>query len=329
MRLFAETTSLSLHIPGWHWVLLIGWFLLLIFFDLLVLHREDREPTLLRASIESVVWITLGIGLGLVIWKAYGSIAGQQYFSGYLIEKSLSIDNVFAWSVVMSYFAIPAKYQYRVLFWGILGALFMRAIFIFAGVAIIERFEPIVIVLGGILFFTGVKLLKTKESKEFNPGTSKLFKWVEKRLPVSEKLDGHKFFTIRNGKRVATVLLFALIVIEVTDVIFAVDSVPAILAISTVPFIVFASNAAAILGMRSLYFVFAYIKDSFWLLTKALGILMLGIGLKMILSPQTLFGRTWVGLEIPVTTSLLTIAVVLIGAVVLSLLIKNPEASRG
>lgn len=327
MRLFSDAT-LNLHIPGWHWALLIGWFLFLIFFDLLVLHREDKEPSLKHATVESIIWIALGILLGAVIWAAYGAAAGQQYFGGYLIEKALSIDNVFAWSVILSYFAIPAKYQYRVLFWGILGALLMRAIFIFGGIALIERFEPVVLVLGVILFYTGIKLLSTREDNEFDPGESRMYQWLKRHLPFSERLDGRRFFTTINGKRVATVLFMALLVIEVTDVIFAIDSVPAILAISRVPFIVFASNAAAILGLRSLYFVFARIKDAFWLLTKALGILMLGIGLKMILSPKTLFGHAWVGLEIPILVSLATIIVVIGGAILLSLVIKNPESSH-
>ena len=322
---FAASTF---HIPAWHWGILIGWFLALILIDLLVLHKKDHVVSIRRAVTESLVWIGLGVGLGIVFWILYGSSAGQQYFSGYIIEKSLSVDNVFAWAVILSYFAIPAKFQYRVLFWGIFGALLMRAVFIFAGITLIEKFEVVFIVFAGALLFTGLKLLITKEQYEFDPGKSKLFAWFKRHIPLSHKQDGHNFFTVENGKRVATVLFLCLIVIEVTDVIFAIDSVPAILAISRDPFIVFASNAAAILGLRSLYFVFAKMKDVFWLLTKALGILMIGIAVKMALAPHHLLGWDWVGLETPTTLNLAIISIVLIGAVVLSLVIPNPEEKK-
>lgn len=318
----------SIQIPNWHWGLLIGWFLFLIVFDLLVLHRSDHEPNLRQAMVESFVWIGLGIGLGAIFWFAYGGIGGQQYFSGYLIEKSLSIDNVFAWSVILGYFAIPPKYQYRVLFWGIFGALVMRAIFIFGGIALIQQFEAVLVLFAAVLLYTGIKLLITKEKYEFDPGSSRMFSWLKRHVRVSHQLDGHNFFTIENGKRVATMLFLALLVIEATDVVFAVDSVPAILAVSRDPFIVFASNAAAILGLRSLYFVFAKVKDKFWLLNKALGILMIAIALKMVLTSHELLGIKWFGIEVSTTISLLTISVVLIGGIVSSLIFKNPGEAK-
>lgn len=330
VHFFAEASNAltTFHIPGWHWAALAGWFLLLVLVDLLVLHRKDEDPSLKHATIESIVWIALGIGLGVVFWFLYGATAGQQYFSGYLIEKSLSIDNVFAWSVILSYFAIPAKYQYRVLFWGIFGALVMRLIFIFAGVAIIERFEPVMLLFAAALFLTGWKLLFTKEEHEFDPGSSKFFLWVKRHIPLSHHLDGHKFFTRENGRRVATVLFLALLVVEGTDVVFAVDSVPAILAISRDPFIVFASNAAAILGLRSLYFVFAYIKDKFWLLTKGLGILMLVIGVKMFVAPETILGVHWFGYHLATSVSLFIIALILGGSIALSFVLKPPKPAK-
>ena len=325
--MFAKTSLVTFNIPGWHWALLIGWFLFLLAIDVLVLHRDDKERSLRHAALETTAWIGLGVALGVLFWHLYGAAAGQQYFSGYLIEKSLSIDNVFAWSVILSYFTVPPKYQYRVLFWGIFGALIMRAIFIFGGVAIIQKFEPVVLLLAAVLLFTGVKLLASKESHEFNPGESKLFLWFKSRVPVSHQFDGHNFFTVENGRRVATVLLLALVLVEFTDVIFAIDSVPAILAISRDPFIVFASNAAAILGLRSLYFVFTKIKDRFWLLNKALGILMVGIAIKMGLGPHELFGRPWVGLEISTVAGLSFIAVIILGSTFLSIVIKDPKKS--
>lgn len=201
----------------------------------------------------------------------------------------------------------------------------MRAVFIFAGIALIERFEPIVIVLAGILFYTGVKLLFTPENHEFDPGSSKLFAWAKRHIPLSHHMDGHNFFTVENGKRVATVLFMALLVVEFTDVIFAIDSVPAILAISRDPFIVFASNAAAILGLRSLYFVFAKIKDMFWLLNKALGVLMILIAVKMGLGPEHLFGIDWFGVRVSTFISLFSIVLIIGSAIVLSLIIPNPH----
>ena len=296
MNLFAQTT-LNISVAWWHWVLLGAWFLFLILFDILFIHRKDHTPTLKSSVRQSAAWIALGVGLGIVIAMAYGSEAGNQYFSGYLIEKSLSVDNVFAWSVILAYFKIPKEFQHRVLFWGIFGALIMRTVFVFAGISLINHFEPVLIIFGLILLFSGAKLFKTKEEDEFDPGKSKLFLALKKHLRISHSLDGHKLFTEKNGKRFATMLFMALLVIEITDAIFAVDSVPAVLAISRSPFIVLASNAAAILGLRALYFVFEFIKDKFWLLNKALGVLLLFVGLKMIVAPEVLFGHEWLALH--------------------------------
>jgi tellurite resistance protein TerC len=328
MNFFASTSEvleLDIGVEWWHWALLCSWFLFLILFDILVVHRKDHRPTLRSSTIQSLVWIGLGILLGGVIWAAYGSEAGGQYFSGYLIEKSLSVDNVFAWSVILAYFAIPQKYQHRVLFWGIFGAIFMRIIFVFMGIALLDKFESILLLFGLILVWSGLKLLKTREQDEFNPAKSKLFKITKKLIPVSHHLDGHKLFTMENGKRVATMLFMALLVIETTDVIFAVDSVPAILAVSRTPFIIIASNAAAILGMRALYFVFEFIKDKFWLLNHALGILLLFVGVKMLIAPEQVLGYKWFGIHVPTSLSLLIITALIGGAIVGSLLFKNPH----
>lgn len=328
LNLFAETKeilTLNINVEWWHWVLLASWFTFLLLFDILVVHRKDHAPTLKSSTLQSLVWIGLGILLGLVIWAYYGSEAGGQYFSGYLIEKSLSVDNVFAWSVILGYFAIPKKYQHRVLFWGIFGAILLRIIFVFAGIALIEKFEPILLLFGVILLWSGIKLLKTKHNDEFNPASSKLYGIFKRIMPVSHNLDGHKLFTHENGKLVATVLFMALAVIEATDVIFAVDSVPAILAVSRTPFIIIASNAAAILGMRALYFVFDFIKDKFWLLHKALGILMLFIGVKMFIAPDEIFGIGWFGTHISTMTSLAIISILITSAIAGSLIIPNPH----
>src|SRR3989344_1358558 len=235
--IFASASAASelIHVPGWHWSLLISWFALLLMVDILVVHRKDQEPSLHEASVQSLIWIGLGVGLGILFWPLYGSRAAAQYFSGYIIEKSLSIDNVFAWSVLLAYFKIPKKYQHRVLFWGVFGALIMRAIFIFAGIAVLERFEPTLIIFGLILLFSGIKLFSNNEELAFDPTKSRALKMFRKIIPVSHHLDGHKLFTRENGKRVATILFIALLAVEMTDVIFAIDSVPAILAVSRDP----------------------------------------------------------------------------------------------
>jgi len=318
----------ALNVPSLHWILLISWFVLLIVGDITLLHRKDHEPTLRAATVQSIAWIVLAIALGLLFWPLYGGDASAQYFSGYAIEKSLSIDNVFAWSVILAYFKIPKKYQHRVLFWGIFGALVMRAIFIFAGIAVLERFEPMLLVFGALLVYSGSKILTHSDEHEFDPARSKSLKLLRKFIPVSHHLDGHNLFTTEIGKRKATILFMALIAVELTDVIFAVDSVPAILAISREPFIVFASNASAILGLRALYFVFEQIKERFWLLNKALGLLLIGVGVKMLISPEHVFGLQWFGIHLPTGLSLGIIGLFLSAVVVISLKFPNPAASK-
>lgn len=318
----------TIQVPGWHWILLIGWFVSLILFDILVLHRHDHVPSFKEAVVQSLAWMALGIGLGLVFWPLYGANAAGQYFSGYLIEKSLSIDNVFVWSIILSYFAIPKKYQHRVLFWGVIGALIMRVIFIFAGIAAIERFEAVLLLFGGILLWSGFKILSHEHGSEFDPAKSRFVRLTHRLVPVSHRLDGHKLFTHENGKRVATMLFMALLAVEFTDVLFAIDSVPAILAVSRDPFIVFSSNAAAILGLRALYFVFDKIKDRFWLLNKALGLLLIGVGVKMVITPHTIFGYDWFGIKIPTYISLITIVVLIATTIVLSALLPPKKPSE-
>lgn len=319
----AESTVLNLDVPLWHWTVLIVWFAALLGIDLL-LHRKSHATKPKEAIVQSIIWIALGVGLGFVFWAVYGAAAGGQYFTGYIIEKSLSIDNVFAWSVILTYFRIPKKYQHRVLFWGIFGALVMRALFIFLGVSAINRFEPTLLIFGLILAFSGYRLFKNNEDQEFDPVNSKTLKFFERILPYSHHLEGEHFFTRQNGKRAVTVLFMALVAVELTDVIFAIDSVPAILAISREPIIVFASNAAAILGIRALYFVFDHIKERFWLLNRGLGLLLVGVGIKMILSPEKVFGIDWFNIHISTTVSLVFISVFLIGTMLVSWFVPQP-----
>ncbi len=331
MYLFADATQaleLNITVYWWHWFLLGAWFMTLIFLDIFVLHRHDHVTKLREAVVQSIGWVLLGVFLGWVIWSTFGSEAGGQYFSGYLVEKSLSIDNVFAWSLILAYLRIPKKYQHRVLFWGVIGAIILRTIFVFAGIAVIERFEPILIFFGLLLIYSAIKLLKTNREHEYDPHNSRFFRIAKMFIPVSHHLDGHKLFTHENGKRVATMLFMALLVVEFTDVVFAVDSVPAILAVSREPFIIIASNAAAILGMRALYFVFDNIKESFWLLNYALGLLLMFVGIKMFIAPSEIFGHSWFNLHISTSWSLIIIGGLLTLGIVGSLVIKDPRKPK-
>ena len=217
-------------------------------------HREAHAPTPREAATESIIWVMCGLAFSVVIAATYGSAAFGEFISGYLIEKSLSVDNVFVWAMLFATSSIPLKYQHRVLFWGIFGALALRAIFIVLGSALISRFWWLLLVFGVFLVYTGLKIIRHRDNEDEKQATRGLG-LLRKIMPVSEDLDGQKFFTRVNARRAATPLLAALFVVELTDIIFAVDSVPAILAVSHEPFLVFASNAFAILGLRAMYFL--------------------------------------------------------------------------
>ena len=229
------------------------------------------------------MWVTCGLSFSVVILLGFGTAAFGEYLSGYVIEKALSVDNVFVWSLLFSTMAVPLKYQHRVLFWGIFGALAMRAVFIFAGTALIGRFWWLMLVFGSFLIWTGWKILRKGEEGEAAEAKTPGLTLLKRVMPVSDTYDGQKFLTARNGIVCATPLLAALVVIELSDVIFAVDSVPAILAISHEPFIVFSSNAFAILGLRAMYFLLANAKDRFEYLSDSLGVILIFVGIKMML----------------------------------------------
>jgi tellurite resistance protein TerC len=243
-----------------------------------------------------------------VILFAFGTSAFGEYLSGYLTEKALSIDNVFVWSILFTSMAIPVAYQHRVLFWGIFGALVLRAAFIFAGTALLSQFQFLLIVFGLFLVFTGVRMIRHRDDEGERESTAGLG-LLRRLMPVSEQLDGQKFFTRVGGHRAATPLLAALVVIEATDVIFAVDSVPAILALSNEEFLIFSSNAFAILGLRALYFLLADARQRFHYLNHALGAILVFVGLKMMVSSR------W---HLNVWLSLATIGLLLVAAVVFS-----------
>jgi len=273
---------IALDVAWWHWAALLALVAGLLGVDL-CLHRGDHEPTLRRAAIESSVWIACGVGFAFVVLALWGSGAFGEYLSGYVIEKSLSVDNVFVWAVIFSSFAIPRRYQHRVLFWGVFGALALRAVFIVGGAALIEQFWWLLPVFGLLLVGSGLKVVRHQDD-EGDHGHDRAVQLLGRFLPVRKELDGRRFLVRDAGRWVATPLLAALVVVEVTDVIFAVDSVPAVLAVSREPFIVFASNAFAILGLRALYFLLGGAKERFHYLAHALGAILVFVGLKMVVS---------------------------------------------
>jgi len=296
----------SFDVPGWVWVAFVAFVVTLLVGDLLLVHRGAHVITFRGAAIESAVWITIGTSFSLVMLWWQGGTAAGEYLAGYLIEKSLSVDNVFVWAVIFSYFGVPREYQFRVLFWGIFGALVLRAIFIFAGVALIESFDWILYVFGAFLIYTAVKIARHGDA-EVHPDKNPALRLVRKVVPSSDEYDGQKLFTRRNGKRLATPLFAVLVLIETTDVVFAVDSIPAILAVSRQEFIVFASNAFAILGLRALYFCLAGMAGRFRYLNVGLGAVLGFVGVKMLITDIYHF-PTWASLVVIIVV--LTIAVV-------------------
>ena len=296
-------------VPWWGWQMLLGVIAVLLLVDILVVHRRPHVAGLKEAAIESVVWVSIGIGFTFVIWAMFERAAAVEYISGYLIEKSLSVDNVFVWAMIFSHFQVPREYQHRTLFWGIFGALVMRFVFIFLGVAIIERFDYVLIGFGLFLIYTGVGVFRHGDEDEKDPSDTRTMRLFHRFVPTTDELDGQKLFTKKNGKRLATPLLAVLVVIEISDLVFAVDSVPAVLAVSNEQFIVFAANAFAIMGLRALYFLFADIKDRFVYLKPAISVLLIYVGLKMTIAH-------WY--HVPTWLSLLFILMVMTIAIVAS-----------
>ena len=301
-------------VPSWGWPLLLGTIVVALLVDLLVFHRKAHVVELREAAIESAVWVGLGLAFtGVIAWMFAGQGAGSapavEYLSAYLIEKSLSVDNVFVWAVIFSHFAVPRQYQHRTLFWGIFGALVMRFVFIAVGTAVIERFTILLVIFGIFLIYTGWKIVSGHD-KDTNPNDTATMRLFRRFVPSVDHYDGQKMFTIENGRRVATPLLAVLVVVEVTDVVFAIDSVPAVLAISHEQFIVFASNAWAILGLRALFFLLADMRERFVYMPQTISALLIFVGAKMVVA--------WRGIHVPVAISLAVIVLFLVTGVVAS-----------
>ena len=295
--------------PWWAW----GGFHAFIFFmlalDLGVFNRRIHAPTMREAAIWSAVWIALAMGFCGLIFYGEGTQKGLEWMTGYVLEKSLSVDNLFVFVLVFQSFEVDLRHQHRVLFWGVLGALIMRAVMILAGTALLNRFEWMMYVFGGFLVYTGLKMLLVKE-KESDPTKNWLVRTFRRLVPFDEKA-GHEHLTVvKAGRRYATPMLLVLLTIELTDLVFAVDSIPAVLAVTRDPFVVYTSNIFAILGLRSLYFLLAKMMDRFHHLKTGLAVVLAFVGVKMCIAD-------W--MHIPVQYSLLVIASVLAGSVVASL----------
>jgi tellurite resistance protein TerC len=295
----------------WIWIGFNAFVLLMLALDLGVFHRKAHVVTFKESIAWTVAWVTLALIFNLGITHYMGSQKGLEFFTGYVIEKSLSVDNVFVFALLFSYFAVPPIYQHKVLFWGILGALVMRAIMIFLGAALIAKFAWIIYVFGAFLILTGIKMI-VKREEEIHPERNPLVRWFKKFMPVTSDYRGDRFFVKENGVRMATPLFVVLLLVEFSDVIFAVDSIPAIFAVTKDPFIVYTSNVFAILGLRSLYFALAGVLDKFHYLKIGLGFVLSFVGVKMLLAHSA-----W---KIDTHISLGVIVLILTASVVASLM---------
>jgi tellurite resistance protein TerC len=272
----------ALTAPLWAWTAFAGFVLGMLLLDLFVLHRRAHEVSLKEAGTWSAVWVAIGLGFGGLLWLWRGGDTAGAYLAGYLIEKSLSLDNVFIFAVIFAAFAIPPRYQHRVLMFGIIGALLMRGAFIGAGVALLDLFHPVSYVFGALLLVVAVKLLRGGHDPR--PERNPVLRALRRVLPATEELHGQRLVVSDRGRLLATPLLLALIVVETTDVIMAVDSIPAILAVTTDPFVVYTSNVFALLGMRALYFLLAGATTRFRYLQPGLAVILAAVAVKLLLT---------------------------------------------
>lgn len=295
------------------WIYFNVFVLLMLALDLGIFNRRAHKIGVKEAMIWTGVWIVLAMSFNVLIYYWQGQAKALEYLTGYLIEKALSVDNIFVFILIFSYFKIPAIHQHKILFWGIIGALIMRAAFIFVGVAILEKFHWTIYLFGAILLFAGYKMFIQTEKQSVTE-KNLVIKFFRRIMPVTDELHNGNFFIKINGKRFGTPMLLVLLVVETTDLIFAVDSIPAILAITQDQFIVYTSNVFAILGLRSLYFVLAGMADKFRYLSKGLAIILMFVGVKMVIVDFY---------KIPIIIALLVIAVILIISVALSLILRK------
>ena len=285
----------------WFWVAFTTFLLSMLALDLGVFHRKAHEVRMREAAAWSAVWVALALLFNGWIYLFAGPTPAMEFLTGYLIEKSLSVDNIFVIAMIFSYFAVPSIYQHRVLFWGILGALLMRGVFIGVGAYVLEQWHWVIYVFGAILLVTGIKMA-VREEKPFDGESNPVVRLARRVVPLTSRYDGQRFWTVENGRRVATPLFLVLLLVEFTDLVFAIDSIPAIFAITSDPFLVFTSNAFAILGLRSMYFLLAGVMHRFVYLKFGLAAVLVFVGAKMLLLDVY---------KIPTATSLGAVATIL------------------
>ena len=301
------------------WILFNLFVVGLLLLDLLVLNRRAHAIQLKEALGWSAFWVTLSLCFNYFEYRNMGHEAGVQWLTGYLAEKALSVDNLFVFLLIFTYFKVPAEYQHRILFWGVLGALVLRGIFIVAGAALLAKFHFLLYVLGAFLVYTGVRMgLSSSSEPEIDPDGNPIVRFLGRHFPISRQLDGGKFFTRREGVRFATPLLVVLVLIETTDVVFAADSIPAILAISRDTFVVYTSNVFALLGLRALYFALASLMQLFHYLHYGLALILIFIGAKLLLEDPYPF---------PMPVALGAVGVLLLGSIAASLLWPQKQAN--
>lgn len=298
--------DLSFPVPLWVWAAVTLGICVMLAVDLIA-HRDNHVIGFKEAAIWSSIWIAIGLGFGLILWAWQGGDVSSTYYAGYLIEKALSIDNVFVFALVFSFFAVPDAYQHKILFWGVLGALAARLVFIFVGAELLEVFFWTAYVFGAFLIWTGWKMAVSKD-EEVHPDRNPVVRLVKKLIPTDPKFHSDKFFIRVNGRRVATLLFVALVAVEATDLIFAIDSVAAVLAITTNTFLVWTANAFAVLGLRSLYFCLAGLLRRFQYLHYGLAVLLAFAGVKLILS-ETPVGKLPIPLTLGVIAATITISI--------------------
>lgn len=272
----------AIEYPYWVWILFFAIVLVALFVDIGIVNRKSHAPTRKETIGWSLVWVSLALGFNVFILWQFGIDHAKLFLTGYLIELSLSVDNLFVFLLIFTFFKVPKKFQHRVLFWGIMGALVMRMIMIFAGAELVERFHWVIYLFGAFLLYTGLKMFQDTDDS-FDPQDSFIVRMATKYIRISKHYDGEKFFVVKDGVRSGTLLLLVLIVVEFTDLVFAVDSIPAIFGITTDRFIVYTSNIFAILGLRTFFFLLADLADRFHYLKYGLAFILSVIGLKMLL----------------------------------------------
>ena len=294
-------------VPLWGWVALSAAIAVMLAVDLFM-HRDNHVIGFREAAVWSAIWIAIGLGFGGVVWWAYGAEVAGTYYAGYLIEKALSVDNVFVFALIFTYFAVPDRYQHKVLFWGVIGALLFRLVFIFVGVELLTAFFWVAYIFGAFLIYTAYKMA-FQHDNDLQPDKNLVVRLVKRMIPTDARYHDGKFFTRIDGKRVATLLFVVLIAVEATDLIFAIDSVAAVLAITTSTFIVWTANAFAVLGLRSLYFCLSGLLRRFTHLHYGLAVLLAFAGVKLILS-ETPVGKLPIPLTLGVIVVTLTVSIV-------------------